>query len=832
MDNIKRGLANTMQTFWASKPSTDDTSDDSYEDSLVSDYGEPISYVTKKVLCLTFNPNEFYEGMDGKIIESTLQFDKEYPDDWISEIRGAPVGSILRLPATVVSDASFPYGKTHFVKTSHFEKMFNRLELDEKMSTKTYYCMHGNSGVGKTHTLDVLCEVGKAKGLFVIHYSRGVYDDMWKLDEEKAGWYKRILVKRLVESNSEAVWRKYLRLPGNEIGVKLSENEKERENIYRNAKRVVQWREEEKLETYKQTAETYIKNLASQTLKDIYKALTAADERVLIVIDDINTLTKGQMRTTHEIPLQRLQRQQATGQTILDLCMDLNANPFHMATNVMMFVAASQHFHELERMGTNLSPVRIKPSTSIWDIMGITLFFYRYIRFMDNLKNASDEFCGRLARTCMIECGLLLRLLIQGTQDAAIKVDAENQRFTTVENRNGMVYKFLNAIKMRVDISVKQRYEEVFRSYFEKTEGKRIPIGFLQLKSSPEHRRMQRDFLLVSQSIFKKSTFSLVEHRNSPYFDTGIITETMKSSEDGQFGFVSNIARTAYGKQLADKTLMKTSPLEIKDGESSVFQERIEHSFRFRGFAPGENIRDYVESTKASVIDVPPAFMTVKLEFDYKKGTQKRKSNGDNLPPDNVTHNVTLKSIKFSDEDKKAFQTWMAGSNDISQSVLFVGKGIGGSYDMPAFDQVLVTKNVAEKTRNTFFYAFQNTLEQLQNGHISSGRFEKMKGNGIKLLSEIIQVGYGNQGYKVVLKNDEHFGVVDENNQAVDHTDVALFYVNPKGEARRGPSSKKPGFVLYVIGQKAVLESFRMEYKAPPVRKGPKKPAAKKQRKK
>ena len=54
------------------------------------------------------------------------------------------------------------------------------LEEAESKSTQTLFCMHGNSGVGKTHTLDVLCEVAKAKGIFVVHYSRNIYDAMWK----------------------------------------------------------------------------------------------------------------------------------------------------------------------------------------------------------------------------------------------------------------------------------------------------------------------------------------------------------------------------------------------------------------------------------------------------------------------------------------------------------------------------------------------------------------------------------------------------------------------------------------------------------------------------
>ena len=622
-------------------------------------------------------------------------------------------------------------------------------------------------------------------------------------------------------------------------------DETEREEIYRDAKIVKNWKESDTPKQKKGqqpvSPEVYIRQLASQTLTDIYKELTKTDDRVLVVIDDINTLSKGQLRSNTESTDEKLSCQKASGEAVLQLCLPDQGNPFRNAKNAMFFVAASQHFHEFSKMQHTTAPVRIKPMTSIWDIMGITFFLFKNIKDVPNLKNAKVPFLVSLIKTCMIKCGLLLRLLIGGTKDAIVKFDADNARCNTEENKDGLVCKFLNCIMVRVDSAVQQRYEEVFRTFFQSKEKKDVPIGFFPSTQTDESKRMQTAFLERTQKMFSTSTFSLDDQRNSPYFDTGIIVESMRSADEGKFGFVSNIAKIAYGRQLASMTMPITSPLEIQGKEYSDFQERIENRFRFGGFVSNENIRGYVDNTKAPIEDVPPAFMTVKLTFDYIKKAQKRPNivpNGSDLPEDSdppedsdlPIGSIKLNTIKFNDvDDKKAFRVWMAGSNDISQSVLFVGKGPGGANDMPAFDQVLVTKKVNEQgERNTFFYAFQNTLETLQNGHIKPSRFVQMKGNGIKLLGKIARVGYDDTNYDVILKRDGHFGVVDGNKDAVSHTGVAIFYVNPKGEARKGPSSKDPGFVLYVIGAKAIEVSFKMEYIAPPVtEERPKKTVAK-----
>ena len=762
---------------------------------LVERYGEPIRYVSNKVGCLIFDPDDFKSNSKGYLRESKVQLDPDTPQPWVDELYDAPIGSILCLPQNIDTDASKNfYGKKHFVKTTHFAEMLQELKESETSGGRTYSSMHGNSGVGKTHALDLLCEVAKAKKYFVIHYSRSVYEKMWEFDDVTPGSYRRRLLKELVDQNPPGIWEKYL---GFKVGRKATtKEEKKKADIYARAKKIVDLGEI-------MTTKSSELALAERTLGDIYEELAKSEHRVVVVLDDINTLTKGSVRTAHRFTPEQVRRHQTTGTAILNLVRNDSTSSFQHAQNFTIFAAASQHFRDLERMGHAVKPKRIRPNSSIWDMMGLQLFAYRFTRRIGNLENADDGLCARLARVCMVESGLLLRLLVVGLNDGAQEC-CNTDSYEKKEEQEDLVDKFVKALKDRVTRNVEQRYLEVFKSFFLRYDIE-VSIESLLMEATPEQKALNFKFIENTMNIFRKPIFDLSEERKNPYFDTGLITESMRRPSKG-FGFVSNLARTVYGEQLARHSFMKSNPLVVTDSDWENFQERVEGAFKFRGFVPNHFIREYSGKRAAKITKVPAAFMTIKLKFQYNRG-QKRAADGE--------AKASLKSVDFVHGDEMIeFQDWMDGCNDVSQSVMFVGEG-KGARDMPAFDQVLVSKTVEQSQRDTHFYAFQCSMEEMKNGVMKSTRFDKMKENGKALLTNIVRIAYQNEDYSVNVKRDKTLGIVRGKKRkiAIPNTDVACFYINPRELASKTKGSVDPGFILNVLGPEAVCDCFQIQYK-------------------
>ena len=190
-----------------------------HESKFVDNYFEQLCYVNSRIACVYFDETQFFEGMKHYIWVSDIQYDEEKPDDWVKEVMSTPVGSIMCKPPTIVklilvlTALESVFAQQHFVKTRHIDSVLSALERGLSSPGNFQSLMHGNSGVGKTHGIDIAAKVARCQDVFVIQMAQTDYNLLWDMEYKGLGGYQRGLIKLMWEGNREAVWRKYFRLP-------------------------------------------------------------------------------------------------------------------------------------------------------------------------------------------------------------------------------------------------------------------------------------------------------------------------------------------------------------------------------------------------------------------------------------------------------------------------------------------------------------------------------------------------------------------------------------------------------------------------------------------
>ena len=264
---------------------------------MVSVNIEPMRYINAKIMSLGFryrkNPNRSF------LWNSEVSY-VDGANVWFTEVCRAPVGSILRLPEHVKTEATDinVYCQTHFVKTTHFAFILDLYNEGMEADTNVYNAIHGNSGVGKTSSLDIICRLASAQGVFVVRTFKERYADMWSAAEVKSpGGWKLLLLKGIWKDNSNEVFRHYLGLPKHKPAdtTELSKEQRANENMLTALDQIVTWKpgvamfyEKEGLTAA--DVEEKTEGCYAKLLEELAKE---GQEKGLMVIDDINTLSKG-----------------------------------------------------------------------------------------------------------------------------------------------------------------------------------------------------------------------------------------------------------------------------------------------------------------------------------------------------------------------------------------------------------------------------------------------------------------------------------------------------------------------------------------------------------
>ena len=159
------------------------------EQKCVGKQFSPYRYYCSKINCVA------YDCKVGLLVPDTESFIhisnvRSSDEKWLDVAMTSPIGSILKLPNDVSNEVDVP-GKASsvFVKTKHLQRLMK--ELQDGYNNQTIYNLfiHGNSGVGKTYSLDILAAVGKKMKMLVVHFHSGVYNILLNpVHERRGGW--------------------------------------------------------------------------------------------------------------------------------------------------------------------------------------------------------------------------------------------------------------------------------------------------------------------------------------------------------------------------------------------------------------------------------------------------------------------------------------------------------------------------------------------------------------------------------------------------------------------------------------------------------------------
>ena len=772
---------------------------------------DPHMYVHSKIMCIGFDAETdvVKKGFDGQFIKVCL---KSTAASWHKDVISAPVGSILQKPNDVTSEAAgMSYGdftSSCFVKTKMLQEALDIVTkgLKEKKSDAKF--LHGNSGIGKTYALDMTAEIGRRKNLLVIHFYSGRYNDLWKYDFKMKGGWKRLFLRQVRFDNSVDLLRTYFRLPPDNPDAKPKLKPSDLENPRSEAYREYIFQDfmsitpldadKPRGKSFADVTESVWTGFWNSIINKGELGITKPTRKmVLMVIDNINCLEKGETKTSSATKDRKVQDyRKEVGAEMLNVIRynDTKSNcPFVNGRNYILFAAASQHYRIVQSFAVTVHMNRMPPPTTSMELQGFCLFFRAILCETVGCFHLTKK---EIVKALLAESGVIVRNIVAvlGSSIATAKEMADSGQY----DRESFIQYFISGLKEVVRTAIQTRYHSVFRMFYVQYRDYKNLLKDYKDKNVDE-KKQHSDFVEDCLGIFRKNIFH-IEKDYSPYFDTGLIIESPTTSRS--YGFISHLAKTLFRSQIYETMKAYGAHIKICPEDGVRFERRVTQTLMINGLDL-TNVESYVRGDVAELPAIPIPSYEFNLTFTYFPNHNQRDSNY----PDE-----SLKQVQFKVQaEEQQFRDWFQKKAIYSRSVMLTSTYEGSQ--MPAFNNIIITQLVTNTARSTQVTAIQSSLEEHGESTIKASRFDGFANNGRKLVESILKML--NSSYTVQCKKTPKRYVVYNQAKEDGNINVDILYLCIRNKCKSDGGSTNE-MDVFVLPKRDVLNHFLIDWTGKP----------------
>ena len=774
---------------------------------------DPHLYIRSKIMCIGFNAETdiVKEGFADQFIRVCF---RSTAASWHTDVIAAPIGSILQKPNDVTSEAAGTgygnFASSCFVKTKMLQEAIDIVttSLKEKKSDAKF--LHGNSGIGKTHSLDMIAEIGRRKNLLVIHFYSGRYNDLWSYDYKGKGGWKRLFLRQVRLDNSVVLLRSYFRLPPVNPGEKPKLDPSDEENPRSQAYRECIFQdlmsitpldaEKPKRKSFADVTESTWTGFWNSIIDKGESGISkGARKMVLMVIDDINCLEKGETKTSSQTKDRKVKNyRKDVGAEMLKLIRynDTKSNcKFANGRNYILFAAASQHYRCIQSFAVTVHMNRMPPPTTSMELLGFCLFFSAILRETVDCFHLTTK---EIVKALLAESGVVVRNIVAvlGSSIATAKEMADSGR----NDRESFVEYFISGLKEVVRTAIQTRYQSVFRMFYVQYRDDRKLLKDYKDKEV-DVKKQHSAFVEDCLSIFRKNIF-YIEKDYSPYFDTGLIIES--PTKRRFYGFISHLVKTLFGSQIFETMKSYSAHLKLCPEDGVCFERRVTQTLMINGLDL-RNVQSYVYGSRAELPDIPIPSYEFNLKFTYFLNCAQRDSNH----PEE-----TLKQVQFKVKaEEEQFRNWFQKKALYSRSVMLTSTYEGSQ--MPVFNNIIITQLFTNAARSTQVTAIQSSLEDHGEPKIKASRFEAFVNNGRKLVESILQMldpSYTVRVENTPEKTSKQYTVYNQDKED-QNIHVNILYLCIQNECR---GTNQDELDVFVLPKGYVLNHFLIEWTGKP----------------
>ena len=509
-------------------------------------------------------------------------------------------------------------------------------------------------------------------------------------------------------------------------------------------------------------------------------------------MDNINILARGMTTNSRRISEEVLDYRKSIGDKLFKWCEITHDSPSHIMANkddkkVILFVAASQHYNFLKKLGGTDFADTIMPTNTIWDIVG----YYHYYRCVVNhkIKHWWHYIKDQVVKEIMKESGVIPRTMAYGFSAGLNAVEGITD--ASFADRRRIFKTISETIDAKIETGVAARYDEVFQNFYgfrELDERNHLVTKNVQIA---ELQKLHNQFAKTSLQFLRSAVFKL-KNEMTAYFDTGLVIKHVMFPTS--YGFMSNSFKRVFGRIVCAQQKRWAGIIEIGSTDSLKFEEAIEDGLTYRGLMT-EGIIDYEDGIQKSQALVPalPASCVYPVTFHMR-----RIGKGKN----------TMTMMNFaSQEHEDDFEVWMKSENTISYSVVFTTRREGS---MPGLDHVVFVKEMSATREAIHIYGMQDSLERNNSNvsSISNDRFKLLETLKVRVLNIIVQRVWPERKIALTNQHPKLLQVQDKDNKVVPGFTVELIYICLRESCHRGNNDKADRPRVWVMTRKACLDNF------------------------
>ena len=769
---------------------------------------QPYTYVNSCIIGCNLNINDFDVGMK-KFIWVSNTSPADQPDIYLKEIEAAPVGSVLKRPIGIPLEVGANAGiagnvQTHIVKTEVVEFLLvwmnEAIEVRDRNPTKM---VHGNSGLGKTQALHVVAYVASMKQHLVLHLHGKTYKTIWDDEVDNGGVDKHLLLA-IWESNPLSVLKHFLGVdkafdPEAEFAGDADVSSEFLLHAMQRLSKYTNLVQKERKKLLKHVEFDSLNVFCTHILGRLFEKLKDAcrndkNKQILVIMDDVNTLVKGTMKVDHnkeryrEDELARRIQIGARLQDYVNVADTKHALHCGEPGSLIAIVAASQHFQFIAGFGACANAHRLWPPNQVWDIVG---FFYYFYASMASL-NWEPRTAVSLLKSIFRECGMLPRHMVFTINSAHDQV--KKRSADTDKKRRGILNIYMTKLKEKVKTGLTLQYHEVFRNFYLE---EFLPDQLGTLKVEDEVLNSQHEkFVTKVLEYFQETVLEIVDDTNA-FFDTGLL---IQAPTGARYGFISRIAMQQFAFVVAKN---RSAPFTYIKGteENHVFERAVANAIKLAGLDMS-GLTTYRRGAAPVAPSVPAPVATV--------GVNCRSYGG----------RYIIDFADSSDRDFNSFRNFMDDSSAITTSLLVISERLN---TMPAFDQLLLCKEVTDTREATYINALQCSVEENWKTEIKEECFANFETTGLKVINGLLRLMYPSENYyavvetgkgskikSYVVKEKKSTGSGGTKKQTIESNAegivVTVFYVCMRDLS----TDKRDGFEVVTIPEKSTEAQFRV----------------------
>ena len=383
---------------------------------------------------------------------------------------------------------------------------------------------------------------------------------------------------------------------------------------------------------------------------------------------------------------------------------------------------------------------------------------------------------------------MVARLIVRSIRGARINTEDLND-FHRDQART-FIDIYAESVRSQISKAIRKRYKEVFYSFHEAKNKQQAVMG-VKRGNKQQNAKQREEFLKIASDVYNLNIFQLkrcnpatanVSDDDNPYLDAGLIVES--PLKPTFYGFVSRFARIEFAREMYNHHYVSEFHTYLKDSSNNRdFEQRVTTTLMFGGYDGA--FHRYSRGVQVYLPKIPAANFILTLNFNFRDATSVITFCDTNHDPSTG-----------APSSKLDYENWMNDNHNFTQSILLVSKQPetgGGGVQMPGFDQISIVKEVIPARRCTYIFLFQTTMEQPTDATIPAVRFGKFEKYAAQILTQLIQIAYGD-GYEIQVSSrtessEPNYEVHKPAGTRVPDFEIRIVYVSMKKECMTSGNS-------------------------------------------